>query len=61
VRVHCGEFVLDRAERVLVRDGVEQALEPKVFDCLALLVAHAGKLTSMEQLRSTLWPDVSVG
>src|SRR4051812_13532679 len=61
VRLHFGEFVLDRGERVLVRGGIEQALEPKVFDCLALLVAHAGKLTSMEHLRATLWPDVSVG
>lgn len=61
MRVHFGEFVLDAGERVLLRAGVEQALEPKVFECLALLVAQAGKLTSMEQLRSALWPDVNVG
>ena len=60
VRVRFGDFVLDADERVLLKAGVEQSLEPKVFECLALLVGRAGKLTSMAQLRSHLWPDVSV-
>ena len=60
VRVRFGEFILDREQRVLLNRGIEQALEPKVFECLALLVSQAGKLTSMAQLRSQLWPDVSV-
>ena len=60
MRVHFGDFVLDREERVLSKAGVELALEPKVFECLALLVARAGKLTSTAELRSHLWPDVNV-
>lgn len=60
MRVRFGDFVLDPDQRVLVHAGVEQALEPKVFECLALLVAQAGKLTTMAQLRAHLWPDVSV-
>jgi DNA-binding winged helix-turn-helix (wHTH) protein len=61
VRLRFDDFVLDLDERVLFEAEVERALEPKVFECLALLVSQAGKLTSMEQLRSRLWPDVSVG
>jgi ABC-type sugar transport system ATPase subunit len=61
VKLHFGEFVVDTAERVLRKGDVEIALEPKVFDCLALLLREPGKLCSMELLRSTLWPDVHVG
>lgn len=61
MRVRLGDFVLDRTQRVLLRGGAEVALEPKVFDCLDLLVSEAGKLVSMERLRAGLWPGVHVG
>ena len=61
MKLSFGEFVLDTAERVLRKGDAEIALEPKVFDCLALLLREPGKLCSMELLRSALWPDVKVG
>ncbi|MDD9946936.1 MAG: AAA family ATPase [Myxococcales bacterium] len=60
MRFGFGEFVLDLDQRALSKSGVELSLEPKVFECLALLVSRAGQLTTMAQLRSHLWPDVSV-
>jgi DNA-binding winged helix-turn-helix (wHTH) protein len=61
VKLRFGEFQLDTAERVLRKGDVEVALEPKVFDCLALLLREPGRLCSMELLRGALWPDVRVG
>src|SRR5262245_18538910 len=61
MKARFGEFVLDGAERVLLRAGKPVALEPKVFDCIELLVSQAGRLTTKERVRATLWPDVHVG
>ena len=61
MKARFGEFVLDGAERQLLRAGSPVALEPKVFDCIELLVKHAGRLTTVERLRAELWPDVHVG
>ncbi|HMI90565.1 MAG TPA: AAA family ATPase, partial [Polyangiales bacterium] len=46
---------------LLLRAGTPVALEPKVFDCIELLVKQAGRLTTVERLRAELWPDVHVG
>jgi DNA-binding winged helix-turn-helix (wHTH) protein len=61
MKARFGEFMLDGAERQLLRAGSPVALEPKVFDCIELLVKHAGRLTTVERLRAELWPDVHVG
>src|SRR5262245_42790856 len=61
MRARFGEFVLDGAERQLLRAGTPVALEPKVFDCIALLVRQAGRLATVERLRAELWPEVHVG
>ena len=61
MKARFAEFVLDDAERQLLRAGTPVALEPKVFDCIALLVRQAGRLTTVERLRAELWPDVHVG
>ena len=61
MKLHFGEFVLDTAERLLRRGQTEVPLEPKVFDCMALLMRDAGKLVTIDRLRSTLWPGVHVG
>ncbi len=51
-----GEFELDPAERRLTAAGKPVALTPKVFDTLVLLVEHAGRLVSKDELMRTLWP-----
>jgi DNA-binding winged helix-turn-helix (wHTH) protein len=61
MRSRFGEFVLDSEERMLLRAGEPVALEPKVFDCIELLVSHAGRLTTKERVQDALWPDVRVG
>ncbi|MET0390449.1 MAG: AAA family ATPase [Polyangiales bacterium] len=61
MRLRFDEFVLDGAERTLRRGASAVPLEPKVFDCLALLASQAGKLVTVERLHAALWPNVHVG
>src|SRR4051812_14913707 len=61
MKLKSGDLVLDTVLRVLRRGEFEIMLEPKVFDCIAVLMAAAGELTSLEQLRAALWPEVRVG
>ncbi|HEY6556936.1 MAG TPA: AAA family ATPase [Polyangiaceae bacterium] len=60
-KLRFGAFVLDMDNRLLLRQGAPVPLEPKVYDCIALLAQRAGQLTLTEQLRKRLWPDVNVG
>jgi DNA-binding winged helix-turn-helix (wHTH) protein len=60
MRLCFGEHVLDTAQRVLSRGGVELALEPKVFGCIELLASEPGKLITTARMRQTLWPGVHV-
>ena len=53
-------FVLDVAERVLLRNGRPVAVTPKVFDTLLLLVQNQGCVVSKQKILDTLWPDVFV-
>jgi DNA-binding winged helix-turn-helix (wHTH) protein/TolB-like protein/tetratricopeptide (TPR) repeat protein len=55
-----GEFRLDTAERLLLRDGEPVSLPPKVFDTLVVLIRHSGHLLDKEQLMKELWPDAFV-
>ena len=52
-----GPFLLDPAERTLLRDGQRVHLRPKVFDMLLVFVEHSGCLVAKEQLMQTIWPD----
>ena len=45
-----GEFRLDTAERLLLRNGKPVSLPPKVFDTLVVLIQHSGHLLDKEQL-----------
>lgn len=54
------DWVLSVATRVLRRNGVEVAVQPKVFDLLLYLAAHPGRLVSHSVLDRELWPDSSV-
>ena len=55
-----GDWRLDPAERLLVLQGEQIALTPKVFDTLALLVENAGSLVSKEEFMARVWPDAFV-
>ena len=48
-------FRLDPAGHELSRAGEPIALEPKAFDVLGELVAHAGELCSRDVLLDSVW------
>jgi adenylate cyclase len=52
-----GLFQLDAREHRLLRDGVEVPLQPKAFEILCVLVGHAGRLLTKEELLRQVWPD----
>ena len=53
-------FVLDQAERVLLRGGSPVALTPRVFDLLSVLVESHGHLVTKATLLERVWPDAFV-
>src|SRR5215211_7086625 len=52
-----GPFLLDPAERVLMREGRPVPLGPKVFDLLVVLVENGGHLLGKKDLMEAVWPD----
>ncbi|MFP3938831.1 MAG: TPR end-of-group domain-containing protein [Thermoanaerobaculia bacterium] len=60
MRYRFGEFVLD-PDRYLLRRGPEPVeVEPRVFEVLAYLVEHAGRVVSRDELLDRFWGDVHV-
>src|SRR5262249_4373086 len=55
-----GEFLLNPAERTLVRHGQAIALTPKVFDTLVLLVENAGRLITKDEFMKRVWAEAFV-
>src|SRR5262245_5645612 len=55
-----GPFQLDTAERLLLRDGEEVSLTPKVFDLLLVLVKNRGHIFEKDDLMKAIWPDAVV-
>jgi TolB-like protein/DNA-binding winged helix-turn-helix (wHTH) protein/Tfp pilus assembly protein PilF len=53
-------YRLNPAERLLVRDGVQVPLEPKVFETLLVLIRHGGRVVTKDQLMKEVWPDTFV-
>src|SRR5262245_48165532 len=53
-------YELDVDEQILLRDGQQVPMTPKVFETLLLLVQHQGSIVSKETILQTLWPDVFV-
>jgi DNA-binding winged helix-turn-helix (wHTH) protein/Tfp pilus assembly protein PilF len=53
-------FCILTAERVLLRDGKPQALPPKVFDILLVLVERSGHLVEKAELMDQVWPETHV-
>lgn len=52
-----GEFRLDVAEKVLLREGVAISVTPKVFETLQVLIENAGRLVEKGELMERIWPD----
>ena len=52
-----GPFRVDVGERVLLREGREVPLPPKVFDTLLVLVENSGHILEKNELMKALWPD----
>ena len=55
-----GAFELSPRDRLLKKDGVAMALQPKAFDALLCLVNRSQHLVSKQELTNTLWPRVHV-
>src|SRR5260370_38328905 len=55
-----GEFQLDAANKMLVRNGIQVPLTPKVFDTLTLLLEHPGQLIEKDEFMRQLWPETFV-
>lgn len=53
-------FVLDPSKRVLLRAGVPQALTPRAFDLLLLLVQERDRVLSKDEILRTVWADAVV-
>jgi len=55
-----GEWRLDPAEHLLLRNGSAVPLGPKVFDTLLVLVENAGRLVTKNEFMNRVWPDTFV-
>jgi DNA-binding winged helix-turn-helix (wHTH) protein/tetratricopeptide (TPR) repeat protein/TolB-like protein len=55
-----GEFVLDPAERTLMRDGAGIALPPRAFDLIQMLVERAPHLVTKTAIMSNVWSQAFV-
>jgi DNA-binding winged helix-turn-helix (wHTH) protein/tetratricopeptide (TPR) repeat protein len=52
-----GDFLLNPADKQLLRDGKPVALPPKVFDALLLLVESQAHLVEKDDFLKRVWPD----
>ena len=55
-----GGFRIDGGRRLLLHDGQEVTLTPKIFDTLFYMVRNGGKLITKDELMSEIWPDTVV-
>src|SRR5213594_4086599 len=55
-----GPFLLDTAERRLLRDGQPIPLTPKAFDTLLVLIRSGAHMVEKEELLKSVWPDTFV-
>lgn len=59
-RYSFGQFTIDRANRIVVRDGETVALTAKVFDILAVLAENPGRLLEKDELIERVWPGTYI-
>jgi two-component system KDP operon response regulator KdpE len=55
-----GRLVVDLARRVVTVDGREVKLTPREYDLLRVLVTHAGKVMTHQQLLREVWGPASL-
>ena len=55
-----GEFILETADRQLLRKGNAVVLRPKAFETLLLLVSRHGHLVPKDDLLNGVWADTNV-
>jgi DNA-binding winged helix-turn-helix (wHTH) protein len=55
-----GEFQLNPAERVVLRNGEIVPLTPKAIQTLIVLVRRSGQVVSKDELIETVWKDTFV-
>ena len=48
-------FVIDRDARLLLDNGQERPLEPRVFDTLVYLIDHRHRVVSKDELVDRIW------
>ena len=56
-----GRFILERAQRRLLRDGVPVELEERVFDLILLLLDNRARALDRREVIGTLWGKRPVG
>jgi Tol biopolymer transport system component/DNA-binding winged helix-turn-helix (wHTH) protein len=52
-----GEFRVDAEHRLLLRNGQQISLTPKVFDLLLVFIENRGEMLEKDRLMGLLWPD----
>lgn len=52
-----GEFILEKEEKVLLRDGKSVAITPKTLQLLIVLVEKHGRLVEKDELMKAVWGD----
>ena len=55
-----GDFVLDGAQRRLLRSGEDVYLPPKTFELLLHLLRNRGRVLTKDELLEAVWPEVNV-
>jgi TolB-like protein/DNA-binding winged helix-turn-helix (wHTH) protein/Flp pilus assembly protein TadD len=55
-----GAFRLDLENHMFYREDNRVSVAPKVFDVLAYLVVHAGRVVSQDEILEALWPETHV-
>ncbi len=55
-----GEFQLQTAERLLLREGQSISLTPKAFETLLVLVQSSGHVVEKDELMKRVWADAYV-
>jgi DNA-binding winged helix-turn-helix (wHTH) protein len=60
MRIHFGEFALDRETRQLLRGDEVLHLVPKAFDFLDFLLSQKPRVVSRERIRDRMWPGTFV-
>ena len=57
MRYTLGDYTLDTHRYELCRAGIPLKLQPKVFDLLAYLIQHRGRVVTRQELFNALWPE----